>query len=144
MNRHFHNFFYNIYQSGITLIPLGWYCTAPPNVTKTVLNCRGIDCTKPLKVCCGIWKADFSSRSFPYCCDMVPLWIGPIEICDIWSFEHFHEFLVMFLNNFCSVIREKAEYIIVLKEATAVTQYSCHEVVYLFSKQCLGWWYERR
>ncbi|MBN3309305.1 HARB1 nuclease, partial [Amia calva] len=36
----------------------------PPFATKTALTRGGMDSTRPLTVCCGIWHQDVSSRSF--------------------------------------------------------------------------------
>ncbi|KAK3529023.1 hypothetical protein QTP70_014414, partial [Hemibagrus guttatus] len=40
---------------------------SPPCATKTALTHRGMDSTKPLNVCCGIWHHDVSSRSLKFC-----------------------------------------------------------------------------
>ena len=38
-----------------------------PFCCKTALTCRGMDSTRPLKVCCGIWHQAVSSTSFKSC-----------------------------------------------------------------------------
>uniref|UniRef100_A0AAY5KIL9 C2H2-type domain-containing protein n=1 Tax=Esox lucius TaxID=8010 RepID=A0AAY5KIL9_ESOLU len=49
--------------------------TFPPSAAKTALICRGMDTTRPVKVCCGIWHQDVSS---PVSCELGPPWIGTV------------------------------------------------------------------
>ena len=56
-----------IHRSGITYWPPAKYCAGPPFAAKTALTRWGMDSTRPLKVCCGIWHQDVSSRSFKSC-----------------------------------------------------------------------------
>ena len=54
----------HIHRSGITLWPPAWYCVSRPFAAIAALTRWGMDSTRPLKVCCGIWHQDVSSRSF--------------------------------------------------------------------------------
>jgi len=105
------------------------------------LTRRGMDSTRPLKVCCGIWQQDVSSRSFKSCklrggasMDRTCLF-STSHRCLIGfrsgEFGGQHLKLVVllkpFLNHFCFV----AGCIILLKEATATREYRFHERMYM-------------
>ncbi len=51
-----------------------FYCVGPTFASKTSLTHWGTDSTRPLKVCCGIWHQNVSSRSFKSC--KLQGWIG--------------------------------------------------------------------
>lgn len=42
-------------------------CIAPHFASKTAMILQGMNSTKHLKVCCGIWRQDISKRSFKSC-----------------------------------------------------------------------------
>lgn len=85
--------------------------------TGTDLTRRGIDSTRPLKVCC--W---YLAPLSPVSCEAQPLWIGlvyPVQPID-WD-----------LGNLERIFAVWQEALSCFKEASAIRAYCCHERVHL-------------
>jgi len=128
----------NIHRSAITLWPPAYYCVGPPFGSRTALTRGGMDSTRPLKVCCGVWHQDVSSRSFkswklrggasmgrtclsntPHRCSIA------LRSGEFGGQVNTLKSSLCSSNHFCSV----AGRIILLKEATAIRECSLHEEV---------------
>ncbi|XP_053093745.1 carcinoembryonic antigen-related cell adhesion molecule 1 isoform X2 [Pangasianodon hypophthalmus] len=99
-------------------------------LTVRALTRRDMDSTRPLKVCCGIWQQIFL-HGLDLFVQHIPQMIDWIEIWGIWRPSQHLELLVMFLEPFLNNLCSMAGRIILLKEATAIREYCCHEGVYL-------------
>lgn len=115
-----------IHWSAITLKAPALYCLDPSCATKAALTSWGMDSTRPLKLYCGIWHQDISSKSFK----SYKMWGGDFtEIWGIWRPGQHFEHLVMFFNSFLGhLFGSVTESIILLKEAAAISKCSRHEL----------------
>ena len=108
-----------------------------------------MDSTRPLKVCCGIWHQDVSSRSFMSCklrggalhgsdlfVQHIPQMLSWIDIWGIWRPIQHPKLVVMLLKPFQYQFCFVARHIILLKEATAIREYCFHERVHMVRVTC--------